>query len=464
MNDADIDVEENDHLPSWTGRPLARLLAPVSESVARLRYWPRRLSWPSAAPLPRPASSAGRRRAAPLRAFAGIAPVAYLVERIGGPHVSVEVLVQAGKDPHIFEPTPRQVIALSQARLFFRVGMPFEDRLVERIAAGPAHLTVVNTAAGIARRASNHGCCAAHPHPGPLPGGEGDQCGADAPHPGPLRAPTAGWSGEGDHDDEDAPHPDPLRAPTAGWSGEGEDLADPHVWLSPPLLKTMAANVAAALSAADPRHEPAYSANLKTLEDDLDALHRRIRQSLAPYRGQAFYVFHPAFGYFADTYELRQESVEVEGKLPTPRQVFALINMARSDGVKIIFLQPQFNQQIAASIAEAIGGAVVPMDDLAFDVVANLGDVARKIAAAHRESTKSLSDWNAPAGLVPAERWIGHYNAASGTRAFSAAGRPARRAGRPAAENAKYAGRGPVVVNPSLRWGKPSGGVQVNGH
>ncbi len=109
---------------------------------------------------------------------------------------------------------------------------------------------------------------------------------------------------------------------------------------------------------------------------------------MAPYRGQAFYVFHPAFGYFADTYGLRQESVEVEGKPPTPRQVFDLIRKARADHVKIIFLQPQFNQQIAASIAQAIGGAVMPMDDLAYDVVANLDDVAEKIAASNREKTE----------------------------------------------------------------------------
>ena len=205
-----------------------------------------------------------------------------------------------------------------------------------------AHFTVVDTVAGIVRRASSCSCEDAH----------GDH----------------GY----DHD-------------------EDEGQADPHVWLSPPLLKTMAANVAAALCQADPRHEPVYRSNLKTLQAELDALDRRIAQSLLPYRGQAFYVFHPAFGYFADAYGLRQEPVEVEGKPPTPRQIFGLINKARDDHVKIIFLQPQFNQQIAASIAQAIGGAVMPMDDLAFDVVANLDDVAKKIAASNREKTRMIT-------------------------------------------------------------------------
>ncbi|MEI8372086.1 MAG: zinc ABC transporter substrate-binding protein [Planctomycetota bacterium] len=283
----------------------------------------------------------------PLKTFAGIPPVAYLVQRIGGPYVHVEVLVPAGQDPHIFEPTPRQVIRLSQARLFFRVGMPFEDRLIGHLVRGSANFTVVDTAAGIAARASSCVCEAAHCGHGH------DQANKD----------------DGDDDDDEVP-------------------ADPHVWLSPPLLKTMAANVAKALCQADPRHEQVYRTNLKTLLAKLDALNHRIAQSLLPYRGQAFYVFHPAFGYFADTYGLRQESVEVEGKPPAPRQIFDLINKARNDHVKIIFLQPQFNQQIAASIAQAIGGVVIPMDSTDYDVVANLEDVAQKIAASNREKTE----------------------------------------------------------------------------
>ena len=47
--------------------------------------------------------------------------------------------------------------------------------------------------------------------------------------------------------------------------------------------------------------------------------------------------------------------------------------------MKIIFLQPRFNQQAAASIAQSIGGAVMPMDDLAYDVVANLNDIAATV-------------------------------------------------------------------------------------
>jgi zinc transport system substrate-binding protein len=269
-------------------------------------------------------SPPGATEADALQTFAGIPPVAYLVKRIGGAHVRVDVLAQPGQDPHIYEPTPRQVVRLSKASLFFKVGMPFEERLMERIASGGTGTRIVDTAAGI-----------------------------------PRRAPS-------DADDE-------------------ELGADPHIWLAPKKLKQMAVNIAAALATADPKHEQDFRANVAALDVELDALDRRLAVSLSPYRGQAFFVFHPAFGYFADAYGLRQESVEIEGKSPTPRQLVHLIEKARADGIKIIFLQPQFNQQMAAPIAQALGGAVMPMDDLAFDVVANLADVAEKIAAAERD-------------------------------------------------------------------------------
>jgi zinc transport system substrate-binding protein len=319
-------VSEVEAIDSWSGqygRPLVRLLMIGVGIACGVALLGAALVAPLVGPAHRPQPAATAESGVePLETFAGIPPVAFLVTRIGGPFVRVEVLVHAGQDPHVFEPTPRQVIRLSRARLYFRIGLPFEDRLIEHLTGPHASVPVVDAAAGITRLAS---------------------------------------------------------------SDEDEGQADPHVWLSPPKLKTMASNVAAALCQADPRHEEFYQANLKTLHAELDALDRRIAASLAPYRGQAFYVFHPAFAYFADAYGLRQESVEAEGKPPTPRQVFGLIAKARADRVKIIFLQPQFSQQIAASIAQTIGGTVMPMDDLAFDVLANLGDVAQKIAASNRE-------------------------------------------------------------------------------
>jgi len=275
-------------------------------------------------------TSADRSDDGRLPVFAGIPPLAYLVEQIGGPHVAVEVLVQPGQDPHTFEPTPRQVSALSRARLFFQIGMPFENALLAKLRQNTPQMTVVDVAAGVEKRTMDE----------------------------PCRRHAAGH----DHN-----HPDQRGEP------------DPHVWLSPPLLKVQAENVAAALVRADPAHADDYERNLAALLGRIDAVHRRIERMLAPYRGRSFYVFHPGFGYFADAYGLEEKAIEAGGRSPAPKQLRALIERAWSEGVKTVFVQPQFDPHGARAIAEAIGGKVVPIDGLAKNVLYNLENIAAKI-------------------------------------------------------------------------------------
>jgi len=266
----------------------------------------------------------------PLKVFVGIPPLAYLAERVGGAHVAVHVLLPPGQDPHTFQLTPKQVAALSTAKLFLKIGLPFENRVVEKFADHPRLPQVVDVTEGIKKRRTDADC---RGH------------GAD------------------DHAEENA-------------HGEGWD---PHVWLSPPLLKIQAANIAKSLQRADPAHEKDYQENLAHLCKDLDAANADIAKILAPLRGQAFFVFHPAFGYFADAYGLKQEAVEAEGKSPTSRQLGALIERAKAQHVKIIFVQPQFDEHRAQTMAEAIGGSVVRIDPLAKDVLRNLADIAADI-------------------------------------------------------------------------------------
>jgi zinc transport system substrate-binding protein len=286
--------------------------------------------------------------AARLETFAGVPPLAYLIERIGGAHVAVRVLVQPGQDPHTFEPSPRQMMALGRATVYFEVGMPFERTLLARIRRSRPDLTVVDTAKGIQKR-----MMAEHHH---------EQAGHE----------------EHAHEAEGAVEAESHE----GHDGLNEEDADPHVWLSPSLLKVQARNIADALIAADPAHAADYRKNLDTVLKDVDATDAHVRKVLAPYKGQSFYVFHPAFGYFADAYGLKQEAVEVEGKSPSPRQLAELIHKARAENVHIIFVQPQFASASAAAVASSIDGAVVPMDSLAKDVLKNLDDMAAKIDAA----------------------------------------------------------------------------------
>ena len=167
--------------------------------------------------------------------------------------------------------------------------------------------------------------------------------------------------------------------------GDHEDdhiRQDPHVWLSPVNLKIMAANMAQTLCDRDPQNCTAYTANLDKVNLELEVLDQMIADQLQPYAGEKFFVFHPSFGYFSKRYGLQQEAVEVEGKTPTPKQLSALINEAKADGVKVIFVQPQFDPRSGQAIAAAIGGEVVPLDALAEDVEENLKTIAARIRTA----------------------------------------------------------------------------------
>ena len=275
-----------------------------------------------------------------LQAFAGIPPTAYLVERIGDGRVAVDVLIQAGQDPHTFDPTPRQVARLSRTVLFFKIGMPFENVLLENFRRTAPQMQIIDVAAGVPKRSVDGGYDE-HAH------------------------------GEHSRHDKHGEH--------------GEHCAsggspDPHVWLSPPLLKTQAKNIAAALTEVDPSRADEYRLNLATLLDEIEEVHRRIERRLAPHRGRSFCVFHPGFGYFADAYGLHEEEIEAGGRQPTPQQLEKLIERARAAKVKMVFVQPQFDPSSARAVAHALGGRVAPIDGLKKDVLSNLEDIASSLA------------------------------------------------------------------------------------
>ncbi len=256
-----------------------------------------------------------------LRVFASIPPLAYFAQAVGGPRVRVQTLVQPGQDPHTYEPTPRQVAELARSRLLFLAGFPYENALLPRLRDSMPNLEIVDTRDGI-----------------PLLPEEGQ----------------------------------------AGPQGE----PDPHIWMSPRLARRQAQNIRDALIRADPDGEADYRGGFERFAAELDALHAEIARALAPLAGREMLVYHPAFGYFAAEYGLRQVAVESGGRQPSARELARLIELARARNIRVVFVQPQFSQAGARAVAEAIGGAVVPLDDLPRDYLANLRDLGRKVQEA----------------------------------------------------------------------------------
>jgi zinc transport system substrate-binding protein len=137
-----------------------------------------------------------------------------------------------------------------------------------------------------------------------------------------------------------------------------------------------------ALSEIDPTNKDLYEANYNDFVSRIDELHAQLKVTFEGKQGLGFMVFHPAWGYFANTYGLRQIPIEIEGKAPKPGQLKALIEYARKKSVKVIFVQPQFSTKSAGLVAKEIGGQVIFADPLAIDWMANLHEITRKFTAA----------------------------------------------------------------------------------
>jgi zinc transport system substrate-binding protein len=164
-------------------------------------------------------------------------------------------------------------------------------------------------------------------------------------------------------------------------SGHGHGKGrDPHTWLDPILVKTQAHNIYEALAQTDPANKSAYQKNLDSFLKDLDRIDQRISKVLSDLKNRKILVFHPAYGYFCDRYGLEQIPVETGGKQPSPKQLADLIEKARQIKARVIFVQPQFDESSARTIAESIQGAVVKLDPLARDYLNNLWKMAEKIA------------------------------------------------------------------------------------
>lgn len=276
---------------------------------------------------PRPSENSGV-----LKVAVSIPPQAQCVERIGGEHVAVTVLVGAGQSPATYDPTVRQISEMASASIYFRVGVAFEGRFVEVLRSTCPDLKIVDTRQGVALRRIDGPC--------------NHEAGDEQPH------------------DE---------------HGEADD---PHIWLDPRLLKIQARTICKALAAADPDHAEEFERNLAAFLADLERLDARIAERLAPYKGRTFFVFHPAFGYFADAYGLEQVAVETGGRDPSARQLVSLVERAKATQARCVFVQKQFAAASAKALADAIGGQVATLDPLASDLLENLEAMAERIAGA----------------------------------------------------------------------------------
>lgn len=275
-------------------------------------------------------------QAAPLPVYVSILPQKYFVERIGGQRVAVSVMVGPGKSPATYEPTPKQMESVAATHLYFSIGVPFEKIWLKRLRANAPHLHVIDLLQGMELLPME-----VHGH-----------------------AEQEGKAGAG-----------------AGHNGV-KGRPDPHVWTSPLRVKIMAGHILDALVEELPGYKKELTDNYTVFLKELDCLTADIRRTLEPIGNRGFLVFHPSWGYFADTFNLKQFAIESEGKEPGARSLAKVIKMAKERHIRVIFVQKQFSRVAARMVADAIGGRVEAVDPLAENYPENLRHVANIFAEA----------------------------------------------------------------------------------
>lgn len=243
-----------------------------------------------------------------LRVVATATFLADIAQNVAGDRFTVQSLVPRDADLHAFEPTPRDVAAVSEADLFILNGGGLEETLEETLRTAAPDTTFVVASEGLTPR---------EPQPG-----------------------------------------EPL----------GEHEGDPHFWLDPTLVVTYVENIRDAFIAADPQGEAAYTANAEAYIAQLEDLDAWIEDQVAavPEDDRLLVMNHVSHGYFADRYGFRLAGAVIPsvatGESPTARQLADLTATIRADGVRAIFVELDENPRLADQIAAETGIAVI--DDL----------------------------------------------------------------------------------------------------
>ena len=166
------------------------------------------------------------------------------------------------------------------------------------------------------------------------------------------------------------------------------DGSDPHVWLSCSNACTIAENITSAFSGAFPEHKADFEKNLAAFKARFELLKKETSEKLSAYAGRSFFVYHPAFGYFAKEFGLKQQSIELGGREVSAARLADVIKKAKAENVKVIFTQKEFNPRNSMVLAKETGGRCVGMDALAFDIEKNIRTMTDAIISGFGGSKK----------------------------------------------------------------------------
>jgi zinc transport system substrate-binding protein len=246
-----------------------------------------------------------------------IAPFKYFIEAIAGNDFKVNVMVPAGSDPHVYEPFPEQINNLRKSVGYISNGyLGFEMNWLDRFYETNRTMKKLSLGNNIV----------------------------------PI-------TGEHHHEDEHV---------------EG---ADPHYWVSPKCASVMAGDIKDFLTQLNPSESVKYETNYQALLLKIQAIDIKAKELFGSVKQKSIMIYHPNLAYLARDYTLTEISVEYEGKEPSPSRLRELIDLARRDSLKTIFIQREYDTKNANAIAGEIGAKLIVIDPLSADWLTATTDI-----------------------------------------------------------------------------------------
>jgi zinc transport system substrate-binding protein len=267
-------------------------------------------------------------------AIASIFPVTDFAQRIGGEHWEVLTLIPAGASAHTYEPTPEQVRQLSQARVFFRIGLGLEfwlEKLVQ--AAQNPSLSIIDLSEGMETL--------------PTPSAELQPQSREHSPPGHTSR-------------------SPQPAKESSRHVHRHEALDAHYWLDPVRMQQVVGHMAQVFGDLDPEHARYYHERAERVRLDLEDLHQEILQHTQGLPHRRFIAMHAAWTYFAPRYHLEQVAViePFPGREPSPRYLAELAKLMQKEGVNAVVIEPQLSTTAAQALARERGAKVGMLDPI----------------------------------------------------------------------------------------------------
>jgi zinc transport system substrate-binding protein len=249
-----------------------------------------------------------------------IPPYLYFIREIAENTVSVESLVPPGVNPHLYEPTPKQVQLHRQAVLWFKLGEKADQKAQRVFQSSKAPPLIVDLTEGLnLLRSKEESCCS------------------------------------------------------------NQNTKDLHIWLSPKMMELQVEKITQALIQQFPAYTELYQNNANKLLEKLHEIDQELTIALRNKQGKAILASHPAFAYFCRDYQLEQLSLEEEGKDCLPRYIPVLVQKIKELKIGGIIIEPQHSSKAAKLIAQELEIPIYTIDPYAEDYIAGLQRIAEVV-------------------------------------------------------------------------------------